>query len=264
MLDLKQPHFFSKKGLTPYITLADPNLDFTEKLLIKLYQENLAAIEIGLPFSDPIADGPVIQASHHRALQNFPSLSVTHAFDLLKKTQSFKKVPVIFMTAVNLVFNYGIERFFKDAEKVGLDALILPDLNPEYADDYITLSKKYNIALIFLVSPLVTTQRLHKIVHASQGFVYLISRVGVTGEQGELAQDLAKKVKAIKEVKNIDVGIGFGISTLKQVEKVLEISDSAIVGSFLIKKIQEAKNKNENENEMISVAIKALRSLNHA
>ena len=261
MIKMQKPLFFKKKGITPYITLADPSLDFTEKFLIQLYKEDLAAIEIGLPFSDPIADGPVIQASHHRALKKNPSLSIDDAFQLLLNTKSFKTTPIIFMSAVNLILNYGVEKFFKKAQQLQLDAVILPDLNPEFAEDYINFAKQYNVALVFLVSPLVTSQRLQKIVSVSHGFVYLISRVGVTGEQGELAKNLDKHVTAIKSIKKIDVGLGFGISTHDQVDYVLKLADSAIVGSFLVKKIETAQKENKSDEEIISSAIQALRSL---
>ncbi|MEK9657155.1 MAG: tryptophan synthase subunit alpha [bacterium] len=230
-----------KQGLIPYFTCGDPSLEQTEHIIQEAINADVSAIEIGLPFSDPIADGPIIQASHHRALEEAPDMSVDMALRLVSKLATSSDVPLIFMAAANLVFRYGIEAFFEAANAHHLAGLIVPDLNPDTADRYIKAAKKNSVDLIFLVSPLCSKERLKQIVEASTGFVYLMSRVGVTGEQATLSDTLATQVAAIKAIKDIPVAIGFGISSKQQVQEVCQIADAAIVGSYFVRFLAQNK-----------------------
>ncbi|RAP39207.1 tryptophan synthase subunit alpha [Candidatus Marinamargulisbacteria bacterium SCGC AAA071-K20] len=231
---------FKKKALIAYFTFGDPSISFSEELVLKAFENGADIIELGLPFSDPIADGPVIQASHFRALKK-SDISIYHALASVKKIKSKVEKPLVFMTAVNLVFQYGIETFFKQSKLHGLDGVIIPDLSIESAAPYIKAAKQNDIALIFLVSPLCNETRLKKIVKHSTGFVYLISSTGITGERQKLSKHLESLTKKIKKVKNIPVAVGFGISSKAQVKEVQKFADGAIIGSHFVKSIDSRK-----------------------
>ncbi len=225
-----------QNALIPYFTLGDPNLGFTEKLVRAAFDSGADVVELGIPFSDPIADGPVIQASHQRAL----GATVDDGFALVAK---FKGKPIVFMIAVNLVFHYGIAAFFKKAAQAGLAGVIVPDLPVEEAKDYIRYSKQYGIAMIFLVSPLCDPKRLKMIVQASEGFVYLISSTGTTGERKDISSDLESIVKKIKKIRNIPVAVGFGVSKKEHLEKIYAYAEGAIIGSYFVRMIEENPNQ---------------------
>jgi tryptophan synthase alpha subunit len=230
-----------KKQLIPYFTYGDPKVHFTEALVSKCFDSGIDIIELGLPFSDPIADGPVIQASHHRALENNPELNILDALKMVArlKTKHPKKA-LIFMGSVNLVLNYGVKKFFIDAKKHKLDGIIIPDLPPEEGEIYITNAKNNSIDLIFLASPLTSDKRLKVIAKASSGFVYLISSTGTTGARSSISKDLARFVKKIKSYKDIPVAVGFGISKKEHLDLVFGFADGGIVGSLLVDKISDS------------------------
>lgn len=224
-----------KKGIIPYFTFADPNIKQTEKLILDAIDTGAVAIEIGLPFSDPIADGPVIQESHQRVLSSYPDIKVDDAFDMVQRLRTKTTVPLIFMGDVNLVYQYGCVEFFEKAKSVGLSGVIIPDLNPNQAAEYINSAQQNQIDLIFLISSLCTAERRKQIVQASTGFVYLMARIGVTGENKAFNKSLKENVEEIKKIKDIPVCIGFGISSNEHVKEVFKIADGAIVGSYLVK-----------------------------
>lgn len=226
-----------KKALIPYLTYADPNPQESERLMRIALDNGASILEIGLPFSDPIADGPVIQASHKRALAFQPNL--TNAFDLLARLKKDYTQPIVFMGSFNLIFRYGVEAFFKKAQKQGLDGVILPDLAFEEAEPYLDTAKRYGVPIIQLVSPLCTEDRLKRIVTAAEGFVYLISSTGTTGERDVVSDLLPALVDRIKAIKDIPVAVGFGIKTREHVLDVFRYADGAIVGSALVKLIEK-------------------------
>lgn len=226
--------------LIPYFTLGDPDLAHTEALVKASFDAGAEAIELGIPFSDPIADGPVIQASHQRALEADPTLNIAKGFQLVKQIRKTHAQPLIFMCAVNLILTVGIESFFKDAQKAQLTGVIIPDLTVEESKRFLKASKKYRIELIFLVSPLSSLERMKKTVQASSGFVYLIASTGTTGARVEMSSSLAPVVKKIKSIRDIPVAVGFGISTPDHVRTVWEFSQAAIIGSHLVKKAETA------------------------
>lgn len=232
--------FKKNKVLIPYYTLGDPDLAYTEDLVRHSFDSGADMIELGIPFSDPIADGPVIQASHQRALLANPTLNMADGFELVVRVRKTHSQPLLFMTAVNLVISFGAELFFKEAKRVGLNGVIIPDLSIEEADAYIKYAKKYQIALIFLLSPLCTPERMRKIVKASSGFVYLIATTGTTGVRESLSMSLSEVTQKIKAIRDIPVAIGFGISTPAQVQTVWTFAEGAIIGSYLVKKMESA------------------------
>ena len=225
----------NKNALIPYFTFGDPDLETTKKLILESAKAGADCIELGLPFSDPIADGPVIQASHQRVLEKYPTLSIDTALAMVNDCKNYVVVPIIFMASSNLILNYGIASFFKNAKANKLDGIIIPDLPIEEADAYRIHAKQNSIALIFLLSPLTTGKRMTQIIKATEGFLYLISTTGTTGERQSLSQDLEQTVKAIKKTRNIPVIVGFGISQPEQYSDVCAYADGVIVGSHLVK-----------------------------
>jgi tryptophan synthase alpha chain len=222
------------KALIPYITFGDPHKSFTKDIVLACFEAGADIVEIGIPFSDPVADGPVIQASHQRALLADPDLNLVQAFQLVKDVKKTCKKPLVFMSAVNLIYRFGITKFFKQAAACGLDGVIIPDLSIEEAEAYLKDSKKYNVDLILLLSPLCSPKRLKAIVKATSGFLYVMSSVGITGTRTSISDGLSDVVKKVKQIRDIPVCIGFGISTPQHVASVFKYAEGAIVGSYLV------------------------------
>jgi len=236
--------FKSSKALIPYYTFGDPSIPFTETLIKQSFISGADIVELGIPFSDPIADGPVIQASHQRALKKNPDISLKQALQTVKNIKKLIDKPIIFMADINLIDQYGVESFFKDANTSNLNGIIIPDLPVESGDIYRKEATKNNVALIFLVSPLCSKDRLKKIVKASTGFVYLIASTGTTGERKTVNSSLESITKQIKKIKNIPVIVGFGISKPEHYKTVTTFAEGAIVGSHLVNMIG-SKNQND-------------------
>ena len=237
--------FKNNKVLIPYLTFGDPNIEDTDAYVRACLDNGADIIELGMPFSDPIADGPVIQASHQRALTQNPRISFDDLFQFTKQIKQEYSKPVITMASVTLVENYGIESFFKNAQAAQLDGIIIPDLLVDDVEVFQQFANHYSVALIMLVSPLTPKDRLVKISQACSGFVYLMSSVGITGERDSFANELNQLAQDIKSVKDIPVVIGFGISSPEQLREVYEYSDGAIVGSHLIKRLQESSDSTQ-------------------
>jgi tryptophan synthase alpha chain len=246
----------SKNLIIPYFTLGDPSLAFTEKLVKKSFEAGADLIEIGIPFSDPVSDGPIIQASHQRALKKDPEIGIRKGLDLVQQVKKTCKKPIVFMVAANIVYAYGIKKFFSACSISGLDSCIIPDLCIEDADEYLNYSKLYKVGIVFLVSHLTKESRLEKIVQNSAPFVYLISSTGITGERESFASNLNEVVKKIKMIKNIPVCIGFGIREKTHVDFAHSVGDGAIIGSYFTELIKEQKS----ESEAISIIQRKIRS----
>lgn len=208
-------------------------------------QAGADVIELGIPFSDPVADGPVIQASHYRALCADPKLNLNKAFGFLETLRKTHPTPVVFMSSVNLIFRYGPEAFFKKAKASGLDGVVIPDLLFEEAEEYLLLAKQHGVALILLVSTLCPPERLKAIVQASEGFLYLIATTGTTGERDTVSQELPAFVRKIKKIKPVPVAIGFGIATKAHVDSVCSYAEGAIIGSRLVRMIEDHQKQPE-------------------
>ena len=230
---------FSKhKALITFITAGDPSLAVTERLIYDLERSGADIIELGIPFSDPLADGPVIQASHERALKKDVSLSAV--FKLVSKVRKKAQVPICFMLSYNLVNNYGPEKFYSDCGRFGVDGVIVPDLPPE---EYAVGTKQYAVDTIFLVAPTSTDDRIKLAAGKSSGFVYLISVAGITGKRAELAENLGALVAKVKRYSKLPVAIGFGISTPAQAADAAKVADGVIVGSAIVDLIAKKKIK---------------------
>lgn len=227
-------------ALIPFITAGDPSLAQTEKLILELEKNGADIIELGIPFSDPLADGPVIQQSYQRALKN--NVSIGQVLALVKKIRKKSQIPLLFMASYNLVLQYGESKFVREAEKAGLDGLLVPDLPLEEAKPLWEILRGSTVDMIFLLAPTSESHRIHMISKLAGGFVYFISLTGITGERKNLSEDIQKNLEEIKEQIKIPVAVGFGISKPKQVRQVSKIADGVVVGSALVRLISEAKN----------------------
>jgi tryptophan synthase alpha chain len=241
--------FSKRKALITYITAGDPNLAATEKLVYALEKAGADIVELGIPFSDPLADGPVIQASHQRALKKDVSLS--QVFKLVANVRKKTQIPICFMLSYNLVVRYGEEKFYADCNKYGVDGTIIPDLSPEelpplssLRSDFSPLSrgrKEEGVDTIFLIAPTSTDARIKLAAEKSSGFIYLISVAGITGKRQALADNLAVLVAKIKQFSKLPVAIGFGVSTPAQAAAAAKVADGVIVGSAIVDLIGKKK-----------------------
>ncbi|OGC12046.1 tryptophan synthase subunit alpha [candidate division WOR-1 bacterium RIFOXYA12_FULL_52_29] len=225
---------FAQKALIAYITAGDPSLAATEKLVYALEKAGADIIELGIPFSDPLADGPIIQASHQRALKN--GVALPDVFKLVGKLRRRTSVPICFMLSYNLVLQYGLERFYAECRRSGVNGAIVPDLPPEemkISDD--------QVGSIFLVAPTSTDGRIKLATEKATGFIYLVSVAGVTGQRRELSGDLGELVARIKHQTELPVAIGFGISSPKQAAEAARVADGVIVGSAIVDLIGRKK-----------------------
>ena len=224
--------FEKGKAFIPFITCGDPSLEVTEQLVYAMEEAGADLIELGIPFSDPTAEGPVIQRANVRALSG--GVTTDKVFDMVVKIRKNSSVPMVFMTYANVVFSYGTERFIKTAAEIGMDGLILPDVPFEEKEEFDTVCKKYGIDLISLIAP-TSHERIAKIAKEAEGFVYCVSSLGVTGTRTNITTDIGAMVKLVKAAKDIPCAVGFGISTPEQAKKMAAQSDGAIVGSAIVK-----------------------------
>jgi tryptophan synthase alpha chain len=225
------------KGLVVYVTAGDPSLDDTGKILGALDRAGADLIELGVPFSDPLADGPVIQRASERALGAGASLK--RILELLPCWRKRVRAPMILFTYYNPILQYGLEYFSRDAARAGIDGALVVDLTPEESGDYVAAMRSQNLDTVFLASPTSTDERLARIVGLSTGFLYLISRTGVTGERPQLSVTLRPLVDRVRRFTALPLALGFGISTPEQVREVQSLADAAVVGSALVHAIED-------------------------
>ena len=239
MTKIKQA--FSKgKAFIPFITCGDPDLETTAKVVKAAAENGADLIELGIPFSDPTAEGPVIQAANIRALNG--GVNTDKIFDFVRELRKDITIPLVFMTYANVVFSYGSDKFISLCAEVGIDGLILPDIPFEEKEEFLDICHKYDVALISLIAP-TSKDRVGMIAKNAEGFIYLVSSLGVTGVRTEINTELSSIVEVIRENTDIPCAIGFGISTPQQAHDMAAVADGAIVGSAIIK-IIEKNNKN--------------------
>lgn len=232
-----------KTAFIPYITAGDPTLAQTEKIVYALEEAGADIIEFGVPFSDPIGDGPVNQEAALRALKHHVTLK--DVIGLIKKIRAKSEVAILIFTYYNPVLAYGLEAFAKDAAEAGADGVLCVDLPPEEADGYKAALDANDLRTVFLMSPTSTDQRIELIAKQSSGFIYYVSRLGVTGEQADLAADLDKAVANIQQHTDTPVAVGFGISTPEQAKKVASMAQGVVVGSAIVRMIGELGESDE-------------------
>lgn len=228
--------FEKGKAFIPFITCGDPDLETTAKVVKAAVANGADLIELGIPFSDPTAEGPVIQGANLRALTG--GVTTDKVFDLVRELRKDVTVPMVFMTYANVVYSYDAEKFIRTCEEIGIDGLILPDLPFEEKDEFLPICKKYNVDLISLIAP-TSENRISMIAKEAEGFIYVVSSLGVTGTRSEIKTDLKSIVDVIRANTDIPCAIGFGISTPEQAKKMAELSDGAIVGSAIIKYLEK-------------------------
>ena len=222
------------KAFIPFITCGDPNLETTEKLVYAMEEAGADLIELGIPFSDPTAEGPVIQEANIRALSGKEKVTTDRIFELVRKLRKRVIVPMVFMTYSNVVFSYGSEKFISTCKEIGIDGLILPDIPYEEKDEFNPICKKYDVDLISLIAP-TSHDRINMIAGDASGFVYCVSSLGVTGTRTEITTDIGEMVSLVKKAKDIPCAVGFGISTPEQAKKMSSVADGVIVGSAIVK-----------------------------
>ena len=228
--------FAKGKAFIPFITCGDPDLETTAKVVRAAQAAGADLIELGIPFSDPTAEGPMIQGANIRALSG--GVTTDKIFDLVRDLRRDVTVPMVFMTYANVVFSYGAERFIRTCAEIGMDGIILPDLPFEEKDEFDPLCKKYGVDLISLIAP-TSENRIAMIAREASGFIYIVSSLGVTGVRSEITTDIGAMVKLVKENTDIPCAVGFGISTPEQAKKMAGLSDGAIVGSAIIRIIEK-------------------------
>lgn len=228
----------NKKSLIPFLTGGDPTIAVTEELILCLAEAGADLIEIGIPFSDPIAEGPVIQAASERALK--AGTTTDALFSMVERLQGKIKIPLVFMTYLNVVYTYGAERFLKRCQKLGIEGIILPDLPYEEREELLPLCKESEVTLISMIAP-TSKDRIHKIAKDAEGFLYCVSSLGVTGERKELGNQAREMILEARKATKIPCAIGFGITTAEQAKKMAEFSDGVIIGSAIVQLIEEHK-----------------------
>lgn len=226
--------FTNKKAFIPFVTCGDPCLETTKELIYTLEEAGADLIELGIPFSDPTAEGPVIQAANMRALAT--GVTTDKIFDMVAEVEV--KVPLVFMTYANVVFSYGIERFAKKCVEVGISGMILPDIPFEEKEEFSSICEQYDIDFISLIAP-TSHERIAMIAKEAKGFVYCVSSMGVTGMRNNITADVDGMVKLVREVTDTPVAIGFGISTPEQAKMMAEKADGVIVGSAIVRIIEK-------------------------
>lgn len=226
-----------RSALIAYITAGFPNLKVTEELVPALEKAGVDIVELGIPFSDPMADGTTIQLASQKALEAGTTLA--GIFDTVKRIRQKTNMPIAFMTYYNPIFHYGDEKFIKKCVELGVDGLIIPDLPPEEAAGLRKAAAKADISMIFFIAPTTTDERIRANAKASTGFIYYVALTGVTGTQQALSASVVKGIKHAKRFTDKPVCAGFGISTSQQVEDISKVADGVIIGSAIIKEIQK-------------------------
>ncbi|MBF0618981.1 MAG: tryptophan synthase subunit alpha [Candidatus Omnitrophica bacterium] len=236
-IDLKfqQLRKAGKKAFIAYITAGYPSLEATEALVLALEESGADIIELGIPFSDPMADGPTIQEASFKALEN--GTTVRKILDMVRAIRRVSNIPLALMTYYNPVFHVGDAHFVEAAAAAGIDGLIIPDLPPDEAKELRAACLAHDVANIFFLSPTTTAARIAPIAKASTGFIYFVSVAGVTGSRKSIPAEIARDIRAAKKVTDKPVCIGFGVSTPEEVKAMANISDGVIVGSAIIKEI---------------------------
>jgi len=233
---LKALRHQGRKAFIPYITAGDPSLEATEKIILQLENSGADVIELGVPFSDPMADGPVIQRASERALAN--NVTVSDCLEVVRRVRKQSEVPIVLFSYLNPLLSIGFDRLGEEVKSAGVDGVLATDLVPEEADELRSALKSSDIDLIFLVAPTSTDERIKLIAEASSGFVYAVSRTGVTGVRQSLSEAASSLVKRVRRFTDLPIAIGFGISTPEQVSEVWQYADAAVVGSRIVAEIE--------------------------
>jgi tryptophan synthase alpha chain len=225
-----------RKGFIPFITAGDPDLQTTEELLLVLAQSGATLIELGVPFSDPMADGPVIQRASERALRN--SFGLQEVFDTAARARKQIDTPIILFSYYNPLLQFGLDRVAKAAKDAGLDGILVTDLTPEESGEFERALRDQGLDMIFLIAPTSTDERLKLVARHASGFIYAVSRAGVTGARSSVSTEAEKLVTRMRQFSSLPIAVGFGISTAQQVADVQRYADAVVVGSALVAEME--------------------------
>jgi len=225
-----------KKGFIPFITAGDPDLSTTEKLLVTLAHSGATLIELGVPFTDPMADGPVIQRASERALRN--NFGLQEILDTVARARKQVDVPIILFSYYNPLFQFGLKRLAESAKNAGLDGVLVTDLSPEEAGEFQSELRACDLDMIFLVAPTSTDERLKLVAERASGFIYAVSRAGVTGTRETVSAEAEKLVNRLRKFSELPVAVGFGISSAAQVADVHRYADAVVVGSAIVAEME--------------------------
>ena len=220
------------KAFIPFLTCGDPDAETTARCVREAVRNGADLVELGIPFSDPTAEGPVIQEANLRALNG--GMTTDRAFALVRELRKDVTVPLVFMTYANVIFSYGAEKFISACRETGVDGLILPDLPYEEKEEFLPLCRAYGVDLISMIAP-TSENRVAMIAREAEGFIYLVSSLGVTGTRSEFTADLGAIVRTVRQSTSVPCAVGFGISTPEQAKRMADLSDGAIVGSAIVK-----------------------------
>jgi len=223
--------FENGKAFIPFITCGDPSIEVTEQIVYAMEKSGADMIELGIPFSDPTAEGTTIQAANLRALT--AGVTTDKIFDMVEKIRQNTNIPLVFMTYANVVFSYGAEKFISKASQLGIDGFIIPDLPFEEKLEFLPLCKQYNIDLISIIAP-TSHERISMIAKEAEGFIYCICSMGVTGANSEITTDISAMIELVKKVQDIPCAVSFNISTPQQVKQMADKSDGIIVDSQIV------------------------------
>jgi tryptophan synthase alpha chain len=224
-----------RRGFIPFITAGDPDLETTYELLIELADAGASLIELGVPFSDPVADGPVIQRASERALRH--GFGIEEILNLVSRARETLDVPIVLFSYFNPLLQFGLERLSLEASRASVDGLLVTDLVPEEALEFSSMLRARNLDMIFLVAPTSTDERLRMVASRATGFIYAVSRAGVTGARAEMSSDAETLVSRVRRFSNLPIAVGFGISNAAQVRDVWRYADAAVVGSAIVAEI---------------------------
>ena len=231
-----QQAFANGKAFIAFLTCGDPDLETTKAIVREAQRNGADLIELGIPFSDPTAEGPVIQGANIRALQG--GVTTDKIFEMVKELRQDVTIPLVFMTYANVVFSYGTERFLANCAQVGIDGLILPDVPYEEKEEFQEPCRQYGVDLISMIAP-TSENRVSMIAKEAEGFLYVVSSLGVTGERSEIRTNLEEIIRAIRANTKVPCAVGFGISTPEQAREMASVSDGAIVGSAIVRIVEQ-------------------------
>ena len=233
----------NKKAFIPFITAGDPTLELTKSLILTLESVGADIIELGVPFSDPIADGPSIQRASLRSLEHNTSLK--DVINMVAEARNETQIPIVLMGYYNPIFKYGVAKFVKDATESGVDGVIVADLPPEESSELTASAKEHNLATIFLVAPTSTSNRIKLIAEASTGYIYCVSTTGVTGARDTVSEMLLPTLDMIRKYTDKPIAVGFGVSTPDQAKEVAKVAEGVIIGSAIVNVIEKYKDDSD-------------------
>src|SRR5438128_785376 len=233
----------NRRGFIPFITAGDPNLHTTRQLIVELARAGATLIELGVPFSDPMADGPVIQRASERALRH--GFGLAEVLQVVSDARKQTEVPIILFSYFNPLLQFGIAKLVNEAEKAGIDGILVTDLTPEEGSEFASTLRAHQLDMIFLVAPTSTDERLKMVAERASGFIYAVSRAGVTGAREEMSAEAETLVKRVRRFSDLPVAVGFGISKTEHVADVWRYADAAVVGSAMVAELGQAQSPAE-------------------